>query len=127
KADGVPLGEHVNETPLPPQDQAADSSNDDGEGEGEGEVQASRRRNTGVRKQQSALSVSTAASQGQRGARSPEYQRVLDRYIARLVTLKQLPAALAVWRQELDRNPKDPGLYEKFAAFLDTNRRDTGE
>ena len=61
------------------------------------------------------------------GVRSPEYQRVLDRYISRLVSLRQVPAALAVWRQELDRNPNDPGLYEKFAAFLEGNQLGTEE
>jgi hypothetical protein len=61
------------------------------------------------------------------GPRSAEYQRVLDRYISRLVSLRQVPAALAVWRQELDRNPNDPGLYEKFAAFLEGNQLGTEE
>lgn len=55
-------------------------------------------------------------------ARSPEYARVLDRYLARLVALKRLPAALAVYRQELQRNPDDPGLYERFAAFVEQNK-----
>ena len=55
-------------------------------------------------------------------ARSPEYARILDRYISRLVSLKRLPAALALYRRELDRNPDDPGLYERLAAFLEENR-----
>ena len=58
----------------------------------------------------------------QNGARSPEYARVLERYLARLVELKQIPAALGVLRQEIDRNPDDPGLYERLASFLDQNR-----
>ncbi len=54
--------------------------------------------------------------------RSPDYVRALDRYMARLVTLKRLQQALAVYRQEIDRNSGDPGLYERFAAFLDQNK-----
>ena len=56
------------------------------------------------------------------GARSPEYSRVLERYLARLVQLKQIPQALAVLRREIDRNPDDPGLYERLAVFLEQNR-----
>ncbi|HKV77206.1 MAG TPA: hypothetical protein VJP02_03660 [Candidatus Sulfotelmatobacter sp.] len=58
----------------------------------------------------------------QSGARSPEYARVLERYLARLVEMKQIPAALGVLRHEIDRNPDDPGLYERLATFLDQNR-----
>jgi cellulose synthase operon protein C len=60
---------------------------------------------------------------GQRaaGVRSPEYGRVLDRYIARLVSLRRLPAALAVYRREIERNPDDPGLYSAAAQFLEQN------
>ncbi len=55
-------------------------------------------------------------------ARSPEYARVLERYIARLVALKRLPAALALYRSQIDRNPNDPGLYERLAGFLEQNK-----
>ena len=58
----------------------------------------------------------------QTGARSPEYARVLERYLARLVEMKQIPPALGVLRREIDRNPDDPGLYERLAVFLDQNR-----
>ncbi len=54
--------------------------------------------------------------------RSPEYARVLDRYVARLVSLKRTNDALAVYRREIDRNPNDPGLYDVLAAFMDQNR-----
>ena len=64
----------------------------------------------------------TTTSSPQSGPRSPEYARVLDRYLARLVQLKQIPPALAVLRTEIDRNPDDPGLYERLAVFLDQNR-----
>ncbi len=57
-----------------------------------------------------------------RPARSPEYARILDRYIARLVSLKRVRDALALYRREIDRNPNDPGLYERLAAFLEQNK-----
>jgi tetratricopeptide (TPR) repeat protein len=57
--------------------------------------------------------------------RSPEYARVLDRYVARLVSLKRVRDALAVYRREIDHNPNDPGLYDALAAFLDQNRLGT--
>jgi len=55
-------------------------------------------------------------------ARSADYEHVLDRYLSRLVALRRLPDALEVMRGELDSNPKDPGLYDKLAKFLDQNR-----
>jgi tetratricopeptide (TPR) repeat protein len=64
----------------------------------------------------------TTTESSQSGPRSPEYARVLERYLARLVQLKQIPPALAVLRTEIDRNPDDPGLYERLAVFLDQNR-----
>ncbi len=59
---------------------------------------------------------------GEAPGRSPEYARVLDRYISRLVSLKRLRDALALYRREIDRNPNDPGLYERLAAFLEENK-----
>jgi cellulose synthase operon protein C len=58
----------------------------------------------------------------QTGARSPDYARVLDRYVARLVSMKRVPEALALYRRELDRNPNDAGLYDTLAAFLEQNK-----
>ncbi len=55
------------------------------------------------------------------GPRSPEYSRVLERYLARLVQLKEVPQALGVLRREIDHNPDDPGLYERLAIFLQQN------
>jgi tetratricopeptide (TPR) repeat protein len=72
-----------------------------------------------------AFQVSGSAVGIQVGARSPEYSRVLERYLARLIQLKQIPEALAVLRREIDRNPDDPGLYERLAVFLDQNRLGT--
>ncbi len=50
-----------------------------------------------------------------------QYRFVLDRYLSRLVVTNQLPAALALLRRELDRNPNDPLLYERLADFLQQN------
>lgn len=69
-----------------------------------------------------AFQVHTAPATDQFGARSPEYSRLLERYLARLVQLKEIPEALAVLRREIDRNPDDPGLYERLAVFLEQNR-----
>ena len=61
------------------------------------------------------------ANPGSAGARSGEYVQVLDKYLARLSELSQPMEALRVYRRELDRNPTDPGLYERFAGFLEQN------
>lgn len=126
KAEGVPLGARFNEAGAIPQDQQAPAAQNDVEDEGE-EGGGQARRNRPPVAEHGAFGVSKSASAQQAGVRSPEYQRVLDRYISRLVSLKQVPAALVVWRQELDRNPNDPGLYERFADFLESNRLGTEE
>jgi predicted TPR repeat methyltransferase len=64
----------------------------------------------------------TLGGQPAGSARSAEYAQVLDRYLGRLVALRRLPDALELLRGELDRNPQDPGLYEKLAGFLEQNR-----
>ena len=61
------------------------------------------------------------------GVRSVQYNEVLNRYLARLVALQRLPDALQVLRGELDRNPQDPGLYDKLASFLEQNKLDAHE
>jgi hypothetical protein len=60
--------------------------------------------------------------QSPQAPRSPEYARVLDRYIARLVSMQRVREALALYARELSRNPDDPGLYERLANFLEQNR-----
>ena len=74
------------------------------------------------RKDNAAFQVASVPTPTQVGARSPEYARVLERYLARLVELKEIPHALAVLRREIDHNPDDPGLYERLAVFLEQNR-----
>ena len=55
--------------------------------------------------------------------RSADYAQVLQRYISRLTQLNRIPDALALYRRELDRNPDDPGLYDRLADFLGANQR----
>jgi tetratricopeptide (TPR) repeat protein len=75
-----------------------------------------------------ALKAAPAAATAQ-AAPSPasEYAQVLERYLARLTARQQLPQALAVLRREVDRDPNDPGIYERLAQFLDQNRFDQQE
>ncbi|HET6177372.1 MAG TPA: hypothetical protein VFE61_10595 [Candidatus Sulfotelmatobacter sp.] len=97
----------------------ADEGGEGGEGqEGQSWENAAPRRKVGQNFQLNAPSQPTR----QVGARSPEYARVLERYLGRLVEMKQIPPALAVLSREIDRNPDDPGLYERLAVFLDQNR-----
>lgn len=57
-----------------------------------------------------------------RGVRSPQYERVLNRYLARLVALHRLPQALQVLRNEVQHDPDDPGIYNRLAQFLEQNQ-----
>lgn len=65
------------------------------------------------------------ASPALSNGRSPDYSRVLDRYVSRLVQLNRGVAALGLFRREIDHNPDDPGIYERFALFLEQNRLDS--
>ena len=67
--------------------------------------------NAGPRRRASqSFQLSAADSPAQlAGPRSPEYAQVLDRYLARLSEMKQIPAALGVLRREIDRNPRRSG------------------
>lgn len=127
KARNIPLGTAENayestyqSARLP--NEAPAVADADGEPEYEQEATSSTAVVSARRTSQS-FQLSTAASPIQQGGpRSPEYARVLDRYLARLSEMKQIPAALGVLRREIDRNPQDPGLYERLAVFLDQNR-----
>jgi len=76
--------------------------------------------------QQAFSAQPSAAGQNQTAptfsARSPQYQQILDRYLARLVATDKLPQALTVLRGELDHDPDDPGIYQKLADFLSQNQ-----
>ena len=123
QADNIPLGASVagNESFGAPQayQRFQQPANQETEGEEAGE---------GREKQPVPLQVPASAFQVGRntetreaGPRSPEYSRVLERYLARLVQLKEVPQALGVLRREIDHNPDDPGLYERLATFLQQN------
>lgn len=75
-----------------------------------------------------ALQASPAAQTAQ-AVRSPanEYAQLLDRYLGRLTARRQLPQALVVLRREVDRDPNDPGIYQRLAQFLEQNRFDSQE
>ena len=62
---------------------------------------------------------------GKAQVRSPGYAQVLDRYLERLSALGRPMDALRVYRREIDRNPDDPGLYARLAAFVEQNKMDT--
>ncbi|MBI2683241.1 MAG: tetratricopeptide repeat protein [Acidobacteriales bacterium] len=74
--------------------------------------------------QQGAFSAQSqqGAAGSQQGPRSAEYAQVLERYLSRLASDKQIATAVAVLRREIDRNPDDPGLYERLARFLEQNQ-----
>ncbi len=119
KADSIPLGSRDSEAEtLSP---AGNRAEQGGESEGE-DTQNGAMPRQAAGQQNSAFQVNRASASAETGARSPEYARVLERYLARLVELKEIPQALGVLRRELDHNPDDPGLYERLAVFLDQNR-----
>ena len=122
-ADNVPLGKQVadNENFGAPQgyQRLKQPANQETEGEDGGEV----RETPPTISQPTASAFQVGRNMDTRGTgpRSPEYSRVLERYLARLVQLKEVPQALGVLRREIDHNPDDPGLYERLASFLQQN------
>jgi tetratricopeptide (TPR) repeat protein len=139
KAQNVPLGSaegawdsasnytppaaNTNEMNAP--EPAGDAAEAD-EGEGNEAAETADRDAAPHRRSSESFQVNASAKPTQTaGARSPEYARVLERYLARLVEMKQIPPALGVLRREIDRNPDDPGLYDRLAVFLDQNRLGT--
>jgi predicted Zn-dependent protease len=119
KADRIPLGSRDSEAES--DSTAGNRAEEGGESPGE-DTQNGAMPRPAAGQQNSAFQVNAASASAETGARSPEYARVLERYLARLVELKQVPQALGVLRRELDHNPDDPGLYERLAVFLDQNR-----
>jgi cellulose synthase operon protein C len=105
KADHVPIGVTNGATPPPPPPPASEPE----AGAPEGQP------NLAALKQPAAATA---------GIRSPDYARVLDRYISRLIELGRLNDALALYRREIDQNPQDAGLYERLATFLEQNKLD---
>jgi len=129
KSQNVPLGSAEtaynasNYTPRSAYANGSNASDAEGEEAGEEDGEISQDNTVPRHKVSQSFQLGTTSSPAQQiGARSPEYARVLERYLARLVQMKQIPPALAVLSRELDRNPDDPGLYERLAVFLDQNR-----
>jgi predicted Zn-dependent protease len=130
KADGMPLGERtagtVGYSPESVNEPEEQGEEENAENPGEGTAERIRELQMWrLASQRRAFQVKAAAVTTQTGARSPEYARVLERYLARLAELKQISAALSVLRREIEHNPDDPGLYERLAVFLDQNRLGT--
>ena len=127
RAQSVPLGSSqagLNESYRNFSSYARETASDAQSEESEEEQQPVAEQNPAPRRrvgESFQLSPATSPVQ-QAGPRSPEYASVLERYLSRLVQMKQIPAALAVLNQEIERNPDDPGLYERLAVFLDQNR-----
>jgi predicted Zn-dependent protease len=121
-SDGMPLGVRVaGVEKFSPMRRPGTEKNEPTEGEeGEG-AQASHAANVNDGQQSAAFQVRKEEGARESGPRSPEYSRVLERYLARLVELKEVPQALGVLRREIDHNPNDPGLYERLAVFLEQN------
>jgi predicted Zn-dependent protease len=126
KTQNMPLGSAAEE--LDSADNyvaaAANTAETEAEEGGEGRDTGGWEENSSARPARQAFQVGTTTISPVRqgGVRSPEYARVLERYLARLAEVKQIPQALGVLRREIDRNPDDPGLYERLAVFLDQNQ-----
>jgi len=123
KADKVPLGSRVAgvETFGTSQARQRFQNTADQDTESVGAVEEERASQTTSQAPKAAFQVGGNAEAQETGPRSPEYSRVLERYLARLVQLKEVPQALGVLRREIDHNPDDPGLYERLATFLQQN------
>ena len=121
KADQMPLGLRASGTDEYSRGAALQNVEEDSNDAGQGMANNSRMQQA---LRNAAFQVNAAAER-QSGARSPEYARVLERYLARLVELKQIPSALGVLRREIDHCPDDPGLYERLATFLEQNQLGT--
>ena len=117
RADNIPLGIKSSDAPVPsreiqPSDAEPDSALSDAE------ASQSDAPSVGSR----AFSTQAAAAVQAPKSAQAWYSDYLERYLSRLASMHQLPQALAVLRREIDRNPNDPGLYERLAQFLDQNR-----
>ena len=123
RADGMPLGERVaGGEEFAPVRGGGNTRTELAEDEGGEGAQASDASPRASREQvNAAFQVKKDSDVREAGPRSPEYSRVLERYLARLVETKEIPEALGVLRREIDHNPDDPGLYERLAVFLEQN------
>jgi tetratricopeptide (TPR) repeat protein len=70
------------------------------------------------------LLLKLADESGHIPTHSVDYPRVLARYISRLTQLKRFTGVVALYRKEIDRNPNDPGIYERLALYVEQNHFD---
>src|SRR6185369_2786016 len=128
KAEGVPLGAEQSKedswqayqrkrNTQPAWQRAQGTRTSEDEEEGEESAEEPQPENSRAFDIQPAQAAETVVA----GVRSAEYSRVLERYLSRLVSTNRIPDALVVLRKEIDRNPNDPGLYERLATFLGQN------
>ena len=116
ESDKMPLGNRIAGNPSSGAPEAYQRFEQPADQDTEGE-----RGEEGREAPRSAFQLGRHSEAREAGPRSPEYSRVLERYLARLVELKEVPRALGVLRREIDHNPDDPGLYERLATFLQQN------
>jgi Tfp pilus assembly protein PilF len=123
KAEGIPLGsEQGRYAPVAPTYQPPAATNEsDAEGDTDGSEETPPAQQPSENSRAFAIQNANQV-QTTTGVRSPEYSRVLERYLSRLVSTNRVPDALTVLRKEIDRNPSDPGLYERLATFLEQNQ-----
>lgn len=121
QADKIPLGSRVVDTKNFGGPQGYQRFQQPAKEGAEGEVGAEEGVSARSQVPSAAFQVGQNPETQETGPRSPEYSRVLERYLARLVQLKEVPQALGVLRREIDHNPDDPGLYERLAIFLQQN------
>jgi cellulose synthase operon protein C len=117
RSEGIPIGIKASDPQEPPHDMEAETSS-----LGNAESQESSPQSDATRRENH-QAFSTQSPTGVDGPKSAQswYSDYLERYLSRLASMKELPEALAVLRREVDRNPNDPGLYERLAQFLDQN------
>jgi cellulose synthase operon protein C len=120
KAKGVPLGSAA--SPAENADQREFHQDDQPNGQDSAAQQEMEESPRAAAAASQALSLVPAETPQPTSPRSASYSGVLERYLSRLAALKQLPQALQILRREVDRNPNDPGLYERLAQFLDQNQ-----
>ena len=123
QAEGMPLGARVaGAEEFAPGRRGGNTRIDTGEGEGnEGTPGSDAFSRVSGDRANIAFQLKKHSGVRESGPRAPEYSRVLERYLARLVESKEIPEALGVLRTEIDHNPDDPGLYERLAIFLEQN------
>lgn len=123
QADGVPLGDLTVKysQPAPGQNATTTDTNTNSDNVPDSASPGSVA-NAAVQQAFSAQSPTSAQPAPAFNVRSPQYQQILDRYLARLVATDQLPQALTILRGELEHDPNDPGIYQKLADFLSQNQ-----